>query len=192
MNRFLIKSFQYVAAPTLLTLGVCWLFSPFESKGVDLFTQQEVMINKNCAGVFSYLGNSDNATDWSIYVSHIKPLNPELVEDGNVGSERRCFTGNQAKDFFWDEEILDVKDGTYRKLACYNYTHLGFNAPELLTEQIYTEHEGGCRLSFTLTNRHRLSFTERLKMKLSGFYIKHIFKQNLANIKRLVEAVHEE
>ncbi len=178
-------------APSLLFFGICWVFSPFDSKGDSLFAEDNVLIAKDCARVFSYLGNSDHAADWSIYVEHIKPLNPEVVSDGSVGSQRRCFTSQHDNEFYWDEEILAVSDGAYRKLACYNYTNLGFKAPELITEQVYRKHQAGCQLSFTLTNKNSLSFSDRLKMKLSGFYIKYIFKQNLENIKKLVEQLDE-
>ena len=59
--------------------------------------------------VFSFLGNSGNASRWSVFVHHIVPLYASTVPDGRSGSQRRCFKTRDEKGLQWDEEITVVE-----------------------------------------------------------------------------------
>ncbi len=68
-------------------------FSPYgynKSFSYKVITQS-IDINATPAKVFSFLGNSNNASKWSSFVDHITVLNIDSFADGNTGSRRRCF-----------------------------------------------------------------------------------------------------
>ncbi len=50
-----------------------------------------ITIDAPVDSVFVFLGNSDNASRWSVYVDHITTLNSDSFADGTVGCRRRCF-----------------------------------------------------------------------------------------------------
>ncbi len=166
-----------------------FIFSPFRRSGSGTLTLTgQTEIEKPCSRVYAYLGNSNNASHWSSYVDHIKPLNPREFVDGQKGSLRRCFKEANETGFTWDEEILETRQNNYRKLSCFNYKELGFKAPNMVTEQIFTPDNGRCTLSFTLQNNEAISLWDRIKMKYGAYVVQSIFQTNLSRIKQIVEA----
>lgn len=165
----------------LLISIAAWIFSPYKGK-----IESHVGIDVPCEVAFDYLGNSDNASDWSSFVAYIESINENLVADGHVGSRRMCYTDWDESAFRWEEEILERKEDQYRLLSCYNYQNLWLRAPDLLTEQIYERMDYGCKVSFTLDFRYKPSLWDKAKLKFSAYRIKSIFDQNLINIKKEV------
>lgn len=148
-----------------------------------------ITIDVPADSVFRYLGNSANASDWSSFVDHIIPLNPEVVPDGKKGSFRRCFARADRKGMAWDEEIIYVQPNRKRILTIFNLKNFAISAEGLVTEQRY-EPMGDDRVQLTFT----LSFGDEppgpiryVKMKLAAYRIAAIFEKNLANIKRICE-----
>ncbi|WP_235297602.1 SRPBCC family protein [Portibacter marinus] len=165
----------------LLLCLMAWIFSPYKDKVVS-----HVGIDMPCEAAFDYLGNSDNASDWSSFVPYIETINEDKVADGMVGSKRKCYTEWEKEGFQWEEEVLERIEDKYRKLSCYNYKNLWLRAPDLVTEQIYSQTDYGCKVSFTLDFMYKPSFWDLAKMKYSAFRIKSIFDKNLKNIKKEV------
>ena len=160
-------------------------FSPFSyDKNPNGLIETSVTIESDCEHVFNYLGNSDNASTWSVYVDKIIPLNADEVQDGFPGSKRRCLTTGNKNDFRWDEEILSVEKNKSRTLSCFNYKNLMIDASNLITEQKYNPTTNGCEVTFTLRYETQdVSFVDYFKMKVFGYYINYIFEENLENIK---------
>ncbi len=167
------------------------LFSPYSY--VKEYDRKQIMVTVNIAAspetVFDYLGNSDNAQYWSSFVDHIIPLNPEEKRDGEVHSLRRCFKNEDETGERWDEEILEVKKNTYRKLSCFNLQNFSMSAENIRTEQRYEDKNGQTKLSFTLFYEDdKASMIDELKMYYAAYIVRPIFKQNLQNIKQIIES----
>jgi uncharacterized protein YndB with AHSA1/START domain len=147
-----------------------------------------VEINASPDSVFLYLGDSDNARRWSVFVDHINTLNPDSVPDGKVGSWRRAFCNADETGRRWDELVSEVVPGKKRQLELSNYHDFPVAAERMATDQIYEELEGGrCRLTFTVFFKGEPSFRDTFLMYLAAYRIKAIFVANMNNIKRIVE-----
>ena len=167
-------------------------FSPYGNhNGFDYkLVKVSVDIDAPPAEVFTYLGNSDNAEEWSSFVEHITHLNPDEKADGELGAKRRCFKNKDESGEVWDEEILVVEENERRQLSCYNFQNFYLSVDNLLTEQLYEELEDGTktRLSFTLFYPSgKASFIDELKMYFAAYEIASIYEANLQNIKHYVE-----
>jgi len=174
----------------VMVLGLMIWFSPYRKH--DGFNykliKHSVVINASADSVFHFLGNSANATRWSVFVNHISPLNAQEVSDGKIGSKRRCFCNADEKGQQWDEIITEVIPSKKRQLRTYNYVDFPIYADGLGTEQLYKPlGENKCELSFTVFYLDEPSWTDELKTYFAAYRIKSIFAQNLNNIKRIVE-----
>lgn len=176
----------------LLLLGflLLILFSPYkldhENQGKIVVS---VEINAPVQKVYSYLGNSDNAKNWSSYVDHINSLNSNEYPDGSVGAKRRCFKQKNEKGIYWDEEILENTPNQKRLLSCYNLNGFPLVADGLRTEQLYQKNGiNRCKLSFTLfIDPGKSSFFSEFKMTFGAYVVAAIFRKNLQNIKQILE-----
>jgi len=153
---------------------------------LSLFPQElvrvSILIDAPKSQIFQYLGNSNNSQEWSSYVDTIYTLNPTRFKDGQVGSIRRCIVNKKQ----WDEKILEVIPNEKRLLYCYNFKNFILNPPLLYTEQLYESVGDKTLLTFTiLTETHKFSFFEKIKLYFGVFQSKRIFKKNLKNIKKL-------
>ena len=72
-----------IGALALLVLAL--LLSPFRKAENNFVLAKKITINKPAKEVYTYLGNSATASDWSMFVDHITPLNPDKVADGKKG-----------------------------------------------------------------------------------------------------------
>lgn len=160
-----------------------WFGSPYEGYEEGSINS-EINIESSCNAAFDYLGNSDNARDWSVFVEFIETINPNEFEDGNIGSKRMCYTKADRSGFTWEEEVLEKVNNKYRKISCYNFQNLNLKAPNLVTEQIYTQIPEGCKVNFTLNFEKEPSYFSLLKLKIIGFRVKSIFDDNLENIRK--------
>lgn len=156
--------------------------------------KHSVEINAPVEKTFKFLGNSDNAAKWSVFVNHITPINLDSFPDGSVGSRRRCFQNLDEQGIQWDELITDKIINAKRQLIIYNMKNFPITAEHLATEQIYDPIDSStCKLTFTLFFKDaKPSLLESLKTYLASFKIKTIFKQNMTNIKHLIETAENE
>lgn len=177
----------------LITIIVAFFsFSPYGyHKGFDYpLIIQTIVIDAEPETVFNYLGNSSHASDWSIFVDHISPLNAEKIQDGEIGSERRCFGSADETGIIWDERITRVEPASHRQLEIYNLQGLELQAENLLSDQIYKRTNGlQTSLSFTLHfGDHEPSLWVQVKTYLAAYKISSIFADNLMNVKKQIEA----
>jgi hypothetical protein len=150
--------------------------------------KETVDVDAACERVHAYLGNSANASDWSVYVDHITPLNAGSVPDGEAGSIRRSFRNADESGMTWDEHF-EVVEPLRRRLSIYNLRGPPATDGDLLTEQLYEPlGEGSCRLSFTLFFRDEPTLRDELLMRLTSHRIAGIFRRNIDNVRRLVES----
>ena len=186
-----VKRIFYVCIILIIGLLIAVFFSPYgKQEGFSYkLVQHSVIIHAPVDSVFAYLGNSDNARNWSVYVDHIEPLNSTKIADGTVGSTRRCFCFADEKGQRWDERTTVVEQNKRRQLITYNLIDFSMQADGLASEQLYQPiDKNSCKLTFTLFfYDHNPSFFTELKTYLGAYKVKSIFEQNLANIKRILE-----
>jgi len=192
-NRF--RRAKKISIYILLIISVglisLFVFSPYGKK--DNFSYKLIIntveINASVDSVFKFLGKSSNASKWSVYVNHITPLNADTVPDGQPGSKRRCFQNADETGIWWDELITEVEKNKKRQLRIYNTHNFPFTADSLATEQLYESiGKDKCKLSFTLFFYiPHPGWFNVFKMHLGSFKVKSIYKQNMNNIKRIIE-----
>lgn len=179
-------------ALALLLLAGAIVFSPYRRHDgrAERLIRRTVEIAAPCAVVFEYLGNSANASDWSVFVDHIVPLNTDSVPDGARGSIRRSFRRADETGMRWDEYFVEVEAEWRRLLRIYDVRNVTIRArAPLLTEQIYEPLAADrCRLSFTLFFEGEPTFGDRVAMTFVAYRLGSIFASNIANVKRIVEA----
>ncbi len=195
-KSLIFKMLAAIGAILLLLLFLMIAFSPYGRKEgfVQKLVFEKIVIEADAEAVFRYLGNSENAEDWSVFVDHIKPLNAQKFADGQVGSVRRCFTEKDETGEIWDEEILLLKTNELRLLSCYHFQNFSLSTDQLRTEQrCHSMGNGATQLTFTLFfPSDDTSLLDAMKMYFAAYYISSIFKGNLLNIKRLVEEKERE
>jgi len=164
----------------ILVSGII-LFSPYgnQDKFPYKLIKQTIEIDAPVDTVFNYLGNSDNASDWSVYVDHISPLNAESYPDGVVGSTRRCFCEADETGTQWDELITEVIPNKKRQLTIYNLKGFPIDLENLATEQIYEKiSDTKCSVTFTVFFKDvEPTLFDQFKIYLSGYRIKSILSR---------------
>jgi uncharacterized protein YndB with AHSA1/START domain len=169
---------------------VCIIFSPYGAR--DGFgykvVSSSVEINAPTSTVFDFLGNSANASRWSVYVNHIVPLNTDKFKDGAEGSVRRCYRNADNTGMQWDELISEVVINRKRQLLIYNFKNFPVSANHLATEQLYQSLDNQkTKLTFTVFFKNPPTPLEMLKMYFAAYKINSLFEKNMSNIKRIVE-----
>lgn len=187
----LIKAVAVIAGLMIAALLVAVWFSPYgKQKGFDYkLVEHTVTIGVSADSVFRFLGNSDNAARWSVFVDHISTLNANEVPDGRPGSVRRCFCRADETGQRWDERILEVEPLKRRRLITYNLVDFPLEASHVASEQRYEKlGTNRCRLTFTMFFlNHDPDLLTELKMYLGAYEAKDIFEKNMGNIKRILE-----
>ena len=177
----------------ILTIGIlaAVYFSPYGThKGFSYkLLKSTVIVNVPVDSAYQFLGNSNNAKRWSVYVDHISTLNSNETPDGTPGSIRRCFCYANEKGQRWDERITLVEPNKRRQLITYNLVDFSMQANGLASEQRYTKLcENIYGITFTLFfANHKPGFWDEFKTYLGAYRASSIFEQNLANIKRILE-----
>jgi len=166
-------------------------FSPYRNyPGFDgKVVKYTVEINASVDSVYQFLGDSRNASKWSVFVDHITPINADSFADGKQGSRRRCFCKADETGTQWDELITIDEPGIRRQLTIYNLKGFPMTANNLATEQIY---EGinytGCKLTFIVFFKDvKPNWIDAFKLHLAAYKITPIFKGNMNNIKAIME-----
>jgi hypothetical protein len=187
LKKFLVWSFIIL----LLTFSGLIIFSPYGNH--DGFSYKlivnTVAINAPVDSVFRFLGNSNNARKWSVFVDHITPLNTDSFPDGKPGSRRRCFCNADESGTRWDEVVTENVLNKKRQICCYALVDFSMSASNLATEQIY-EATGNdkCKLTFTLFFKGAPpSLWGSIKTYIAAYKIKSIFSANMDNIRRISE-----
>lgn len=189
------KKWIKVVAITFITvlLGLTGIvaFSPYryDTASGKKMISHSVIIQQPAEVVFNYLGRSANASKWSVFVDHIDPL-PNGIPDGKAGSLRRCFCNSNKKGTRWDEEITLVEPNKRRQLRIYNMVDFSMKADGVYTEQLY-ERLGNnkTRLTFTVFYKNHIPTPcEEFKTYLAAYKMKRIFRTNMNNIKKIMEA----
>lgn len=178
-----------IGLAALCCLGIFYLIlSPYKYRPErgDWAIVEKVEINAHAGQLYTYLGNSANAAEWSSYVSEIRPLNEQAFPDGAKNSRRRCF---YIKDHrrTWDEQIDSTRENAYRRLRVYNLHNFPMSSEHLLTEQQYLSTKYGTKLSLTLYLDRDASLLDQLKIQAAAFIVASIFEGNLQKIKEVNE-----
>lgn len=148
-----------------------------------------VTINAPIEEVWTYASDSSKAVEWSVYFTHISSL--PGIEDGKVGSLRRCFRRKDETGIMWDEEVIQIKPLEYREIRTFNIK--GFPDPDF--EQIeFKVHQHYEKVD---TNTTKLTFASELRTPFKPMIIlkmlfavsegKRVFRLNLENIKAAIE-----
>ncbi|HLP53455.1 MAG TPA: SRPBCC family protein [Fluviicola sp.] len=186
-RKVLLWLFSVVIAGMMLLI----FFSPYGShEGFSYkLIRESVVVDVPVDSAFRFLGNSDNARRWSVYVDHITTLNSIRTPDGTPGSIRRCFCNKDEKGQRWDELITLVEPNKRRQLTTYNLVDFPMQANGLASEQRYRKiAENRCEITFTLFfANHDPGFWDELKTYFGAYKVQSIFRQNLDNIKRILE-----
>ncbi len=164
-------------------------FSPYKNhpnRGYAIIKTIEIEATQE--ELYNYLGNSDNAADWSSYVSYIETLNEPEFKDGEKGSTRRCFKKDDES-ITWDERIELAYPYSYRRLSIYNMQGFALESDALLTEQLYDGIDSATtRLSLTLyIDPDKGTWTDHLKLYIASYKVGSVFEANLERIKKINE-----
>lgn len=152
--------------------------------------EESIEINAPIEKVWDYISDNSKAREWSVYFHHISSL--PGIEDGAVGSNRRCFRSEDESGIYWDEMVLETTLLKYREILAYNFN--GFEK-EVFNNALFFVHQN---LSDLGNNKTMLTFsTEKIRPESvlnSLDYIsakgetEKIFKLNLTNIREAIEA----
>lgn len=174
-----------------MALAAMVAFSPYKKhEGMEgRSIRCKVEINAPVEVVFAYLGNSDNARTWSVFVDHIVPLNADSIADGLPGSRRRAYCTEDEQGRRWDELITIVEPNQRRQLVVYDFVDFPVTAEGLATEQLYKVlSPEKTEVTFTVFYKdHEPTWMERLKTHFASYTIESIFEQNLDNIRKDIE-----
>jgi hypothetical protein len=185
-----IKYLSYSTGTILLIVVITILFSPYGRKDRESqkIIKESIIINATSEEVYNYLGNSDNAEDWSVYVDHITSINSETHKDGEIGSVRRCFKSKDETGTCWDEEILITEKNKRRRLSIFNMHEFGVATDILVTEQLYLQKGDKCEVFLTLFYLPgKANWYDELKLYFSAYKVTDLFKGNLKGIKAMIE-----
>jgi uncharacterized protein YndB with AHSA1/START domain len=187
LGRIAITVGAIVVALTIAAIA----FSPFRRRpgAATPRLEETVDVAAPCERVFSYLGDSTHAHQWSVFIDHITPLNPAIAADGAEGAIRRSYRNANEQGTRWDELFTIVEPARRRQLRIFNIVDSASPRDNhLMTEQLYQPlPHGGCRLAFTLFFEQPPGPRDQLPMRLVSYEVARVFRRNIGNVKRLVE-----
>lgn len=191
MKKRLLKTGLYTLLILIFGIIGTVIFSPYSKKDGNAIrtVEKTVLIHAPTPFVFRYLGNSENAGDWSTYIDHITPLNTTEVTDGEIGSIRRCYKNADETGIVWDEKILTVIPNKKRVLSVYNRQGFALDSKDMETAQLYEALDSKTTsLTFSLYFKDgKAGWWDQLKMHFASYKISAVFEANLEQIKQLVE-----
>jgi uncharacterized protein YndB with AHSA1/START domain len=190
-SKNIIKWIIRIDLVVIAVIALMIAFSPYGSQEGFPYklVKCTVEINAPVDSVFKFLGNSKNASRWSVYVDHITPLNADSFPDGSVGCRRRCFCNKDETGTQWDELTTERVPDKKRQLTIYNMKDFSMTAENLATEQHYEKTANNkCSLTFTVFFKgEEPGLWDSFKTYIAAYKINSIFEKNMANIKRIVE-----
>ncbi len=165
-----------------------------ESQDVDWSqaTSHSVIIKAPLSEVWSYASNSSFAHDWSVFFDHISPL--PGIEDGKVGSLRRCFRNANELGERWDEKTILVQPQRMRIITTFNLVGFRFarfaKKNYVFVRQLYRAiDENTTVLTFQTHYSRRSGLFTRWAVHRAQSDTKKIFAENLMNIKAAIEGM---
>jgi hypothetical protein len=156
----------------------------------DQGVTESVTINAPVEVVWKYVSDSTKARDWSVYFDHISPL--PGIQDGQVGSLRRCFRNADESGLSWDEVTTIIQPLKMRQITTYNIKHLPWSlltfGGYVFVRQHYRKiSDQQTELTFQTVSPADANWIHRKVFEFSRRDTLRIFKQNLTNIKALIE-----
>jgi Polyketide cyclase / dehydrase and lipid transport len=154
----------------------------------DFHITDSVVIRATPAQVFDFMSDSGQARGWSIFFDHISPL--PGPSDGGLGAKRRCFRRADETGPRWDEEVTEITPNRSRRIHVYGAA--GFRAGIYVgtEEEIAHRYEeiapGVTKLTFD-ARVIKGSPLDRLALFCSELETHRIFRDNLANIRDMIE-----
>ncbi len=163
----------------------------FDDKQLDWSAaiSASVEIDRPVSEVWTYVSDTKNAIQWSIYFHHISNL-PNEFPDGAVGAIRRCYRNENEAGVFWDEKVLFIKSEKTRIIYSYNFN--GYYAESktysayVLQDYTYMG-ENKTRLTFKTQASAEMTAWDRIMFYFSKKQVAEIFEKNLKNIKNHIE-----
>jgi len=151
---------------------------------------RSVIINAPIDVVWEYASDSSKAKEWSVFFDHISPL--PGIEDGKVGSVRRCYRFQDETGPTWDEKIIKVTPLKFRELRTYhlkNFKDTNFHKSEF---KVYQRYESisplKSRLTFSSKMLNPFNLILAIQLLPLASETSRIFQANLQNIKSAIEA----
>lgn len=153
-------------------------------------TSKTVEIDAPVEIVWAYVGDSKNASEWSVYFDHITPL--PGAPDGLVDSLRRCYRRGDETGIAWDERVARVEEFRLRELhtfAVRGFKDELFNQAEYSVIQRFEPLPGGrTRLTFSSTLLKPRSWSALMRFGDARAEAERVVGLNLANIAAAAEA----
>jgi hypothetical protein len=163
-----------------------------------------VMIDAPVRAVWDYGSDSRRAREWSVYFSHIAPIEGDrLPPDGQIGALRICYRNPDEQGQRWSETTEDVELLAHRRIRTFDL--VGFPGACFSRRTEYEVHQHYHAVDDVTS---QLAFSTRLQRQpgrrswvlfpvLKVFYLvlgrgagRQTFVWNLDNIKAAVEAHH--
>jgi hypothetical protein len=175
----------------LIAFVVLFFTAPFRKSKLDgkMSVEYTTAIEVPVSKAFSYLGHSNSAADWSVFVHHITTLNTREFADGTIGCKRRCFCNADESGRKWDETILYVRKDSLRTISIEKLVDFPMEATNLQTQQVYRRiTDSTCELTLRLYYvNNEFGWWDGLKTRAGSFTIESVFRKNLENIKEVLE-----
>lgn len=151
--------------------------------------------------VWTYISDSRNAHEWSVYFDHITPRPVPGSIDGQPGSVRVCYRRADESGPRWSEVILEVEHLKQRRIRTYDVVGIGpawFGARVAYRVDQFYEHlpDGRSALTFSTVPEARDGVLPTalypVNAVLFAFFhgpsTRDIFQVNLENIAAAVQA----
>ena len=151
---------------------------------------ETIIIEAPLEMVWDYISDSTSAKEWSVFFDHISPL--PGVQDGEVGSLRRCYRNANEKGFTWDEVTTAIEFQKMRQITTFRVRSRpwGFTTKDgyVFVRQLYKKiDENRTELTFQTVSPAQAQWLHRQIFNLSRKETRRIFQKNLINIKAVLE-----
>ena len=151
---------------------------------------ESVVIEAPLEIVWDYISDSTSAKDWSVFFDHISPL--PGIQDGEVGSLRRCYRNADEKGFTWDEVTTTIEFQKMRQITTFKVRSRPWSFTTkngyVFVRQLYKKiDENRTELTFQTASPAKAQWLHRQIFNLSRKATRRIFHKNLINIRAVLE-----
>lgn len=184
--------FYFFLAPTLLVLLATAATFVVAQVGSHEH-KSTIVINASREDVWQYMSENHHAKMWSVFFDHITTLESDdpAIQEGGIGSVRRCFRHADEKGISWDEVTVKVEPYQFRQIHTYNiqnWPYEDFNALEFNVYQYYESiSDSQTRLSFATDLKTPMTAYAKWMFYTAKWETGRIFTTNLENIKAHIE-----
>ena len=165
----------------------------------DEVTRVSIVIDVPNSFLWAFLSDNSKAHHWSVFFDQIRdlPSNPNVENVDGLGARRRCYRNQDARGYYWDEEVVHTIPGRLKRIYTFNVSNDTWprswftEGAETYTDNIYTTiDENQTKFTFATVS---LSTTNAITrgILLSDKHIDlltEIFMLNMENIKAMAEA----